>query len=109
MSFVFIPFSKMPHLKKMILKSSVNLSNLFIAGFILLFSSAAISAQTLLINPAGDGGFESGPTFSENNWVAVNSFFWMLSSMELPRMEVWHLVLIALQLYWWVLNPFGMS
>ncbi|MGL5890394.1 MAG: hypothetical protein ACRC3B_10940, partial [Bacteroidia bacterium] len=31
------------------------------------------SAQTTLINPAGDGGFESGNTFAANNWNDVQA------------------------------------
>jgi hypothetical protein len=30
-------------------------------------------AQTTLISPTGDGGFENGTTLAANNWVAVNS------------------------------------
>lgn len=31
-----------------------------------------MSAQTVLINPVTDGGFENGATFAANGWVAVN-------------------------------------
>lgn len=31
------------------------------------------SAQTTLINPAGDGGFETGTTFAANNWTDVQA------------------------------------
>ena len=35
--------------------------------------SAAISnAQTTLISPTGDGGFENGATFLANGWTVVN-------------------------------------
>ena len=30
------------------------------------------SAQTILISPTGDGGFETGATFGTNNWTVVN-------------------------------------
>ncbi|MFN8153073.1 MAG: hypothetical protein U0Y08_02145 [Bacteroidia bacterium] len=30
-------------------------------------------AQTILISPAGDGGFETGNTFAANGWTVVNS------------------------------------
>lgn len=30
------------------------------------------SAQTVLISPTGDGGFETGATFGTNNWTVVN-------------------------------------
>ena len=38
----------------------------------LLFSIAS-TAQTVLISPTGDGGFESGPTLASNNWLFANS------------------------------------
>lgn len=38
---------------------------------ILLFSSLLGFGQTVLINPDGDGGFENGPTFSDNGWTAI--------------------------------------
>jgi hypothetical protein len=31
-----------------------------------------VSAQTTLISPTGDGGFESGSTFTANGWTVVN-------------------------------------
>ena len=43
--------------------------------FLLLtvFSFAAITnAQTTLISPTGDGGFENGATFLANGWTVVN-------------------------------------
>jgi hypothetical protein len=30
-------------------------------------------AQTLLINPAAEGGFENGNTFAANGWSVANS------------------------------------
>jgi trimeric autotransporter adhesin len=38
-----------------------------------LFSTFVLNAQTVLINPTGDGGFETGTTFAANNWTVVNS------------------------------------
>ena len=43
----------------------------------LLFSLFALSAfnlnaQTTLISPTGDGGFENGSTFASNGWITVN-------------------------------------
>ncbi len=32
-----------------------------------------LSAQTVLINPTGDGGFETGTTFANSGWTAVNA------------------------------------
>lgn len=44
---------------------------------LLLFAVAVLSSafsigQTVLIDPAGDGGFETGSTFALNNWTLVN-------------------------------------
>lgn len=41
---------------------------LFIASFL-----SHSYAQTILINSAGDGGFETGTTFAANNWIVVNT------------------------------------
>lgn len=38
-----------------------------------LFTSALASAQVTLIDPAGNGGFETGVTFAANGWTAVNA------------------------------------
>lgn len=41
----------------------------------LLFASAGlhkVCAQTTVINPTGDGGFENGATFAANGWTVVN-------------------------------------
>jgi hypothetical protein len=37
-----------------------------------VFSISGIHAQTTLINPATDGGFESGSTFAANGWTVAN-------------------------------------
>lgn len=37
-----------------------------------LFSFSEMQAQTTLINPATDGGFNSGTTFSANGWTVAN-------------------------------------
>lgn len=43
----------------------------FIYNFILLlFFIGNTTAQTTLINPLGDGGFENGTTFTANGWIA---------------------------------------
>ena len=54
--------------KKGLLKTAM-LSLLFL--FVLGLSQGF--AQTTLISPTGDGGFENGTTLAANNWVAVNS------------------------------------
>jgi len=40
---------------------------------LLVFITWGVTGQTTLINPATDGGFENGSTFSANGWVAVNA------------------------------------
>jgi len=40
---------------------------------LLFLISFSMSAQTVLINPATDGGFENGTTFAANGWTAVNA------------------------------------
>jgi hypothetical protein len=37
-----------------------------------LLFAGSISAQTVLISPTGDGGFENGTTFAANGWTSVN-------------------------------------
>ena len=54
-------------LKKFFL--SAVLSIICVAG--LLLNSAV--AQTVLISPSGDGGFENGATFEANGWTVINS------------------------------------
>ncbi|MEO0042257.1 MAG: hypothetical protein RL329_1705, partial [Bacteroidota bacterium] len=39
---------------------------------ILMLNNAFSEAQTTLINPTGNGGFEMGSTFAANGWVTVN-------------------------------------
>lgn len=41
-------------------------------GFITL-SSVGAKAQTVLISPTGDGGFENGTTFAANGWTVSNT------------------------------------
>lgn len=36
-------------------------------------SFSQTNAQTTIINPAGDGGFENGTTFAANGWTVVNN------------------------------------
>ncbi|MCC7520764.1 MAG: T9SS type A sorting domain-containing protein [Flavobacteriaceae bacterium] len=39
---------------------------------LLVFITWGVTGQTTLINPATDGGFENGSTFTANGWTAVN-------------------------------------
>ncbi|MGL5888931.1 MAG: hypothetical protein ACRC3B_03560, partial [Bacteroidia bacterium] len=40
---------------------------------LLLFVTSIVNAQTTIINPAGDGGFETGSSFPSNNWLTAQS------------------------------------
>jgi gliding motility-associated-like protein len=52
---------------------------LFISLFLF---SIAVNAQTILINPAGDGGFETGSTLAANGWTVVdaNAVTWFVGN-----------------------------
>ncbi|HET6990996.1 MAG TPA: hypothetical protein VFJ43_06715, partial [Bacteroidia bacterium] len=39
---------------------------------LLISFGGMISAQTTLVSPTGDGGFETGTSFAANNWTVVN-------------------------------------
>ena len=44
-------------------------------------------SQTILINPAGDGGFESGTDFAANGWTVVNGSVtnkWFVGAASTP-------------------------
>ena len=46
----------------------------FVTVFVALFSFVFVQGQTtILIDPTGDGGFETGATFAANGWTVVNS------------------------------------
>ena len=54
------------------------------------------SAQTVLINPAAEGGFELGSTFAANGWTVVNthlSFVPIFNLVQLKRVKNWALSL----------------
>jgi hypothetical protein len=40
---------------------------------LLLLGHTFVQAQTILINPNGDGGFENGSTFAANGWTVANT------------------------------------
>lgn len=52
---------------------SMRLLRLVTLFLLTLWGSGIATAQTTLINPAGDGGFESGATFAANGWSVANS------------------------------------
>ena len=43
-----------------------------LCALVSLFASTQLYAQTTLISPTGDGGFENGTTFTANGWTLVN-------------------------------------
>jgi hypothetical protein len=62
-----------------------------IMGFVLLFLLSLVGsfngyAQTTLINPTTDGGFENGATFVANGWTAVNGTTdtWQVGNVAVP-------------------------
>ncbi|NDC93460.1 MAG: hypothetical protein EB087_07095, partial [Flavobacteriales bacterium] len=63
---------------------SAVLSIICVAG--LLLNSAV--AQTVLINPSGDGGFENGATFAANGWTVINSS--PLGTATTQGANTWH-------------------
>lgn len=69
------------------LKEKINKISLFLLLGLLLFSAPLFSQQTIIIDPAGDGGFESGTTFAANNWTEVNGTQankWFLGTFTQP-------------------------
>lgn len=56
-------------------KRSRNLNNFVVALAMFIVSGFSLQsfAQTVLINPAQEGGFELGNTFAANGWTAVNA------------------------------------
>ncbi len=76
------------------------LQRLTIAGIALLIFSFGLmlsqaQAQTVLISPTGDGGFENGATFGANGWTLSNSTNnpWVLGTTDgytsTPFAEEW--------------------
>ena len=56
------------------MKTSNIIHNIVIGAGILalLIIPGIVRAQTILINPAAEGGFENGTTFAANGWTLVN-------------------------------------
>jgi len=62
--------------------------NFLILSF--LFPISILISQTILIDPTGDGGFETGATFAANNWTSVNTATangsqWFITSTSLTN------------------------
>ena len=68
---------------------SVTLSIICVVG--LLLNSAV--AQTVLISPSGDGGFENGATFEANGWTVINSS--PLGTATTQGANTWHVGNVA--------------
>lgn len=51
----------------------MNILKINITVFFLFLINSWAGAQTVLISPTGDGGFENGTTFASNGWTVVNS------------------------------------
>ena len=68
---------------------SAVLSIICVAG--LLLNSAV--AQTVLISPSGDGGFENGATFEANGWTVINSS--PLGTATTQGANTWHVGNVA--------------
>jgi len=49
------------------------LLSILLAALLSVLAISALSAQTTLINPTGNGGFESGTTFAENGWTRIGT------------------------------------
>ena len=51
-----------------------------------LLTGVGLKGQTTLISPTGDGGFETGSTFSANGWTAVNDATnkWIVGTVSTP-------------------------
>ena len=63
-------FKKEGHIRNYAFKSNlIKFTSLLLFLCLSVFTS---KAQTTLINPTGDGGFENGSTFSSNGWTVVN-------------------------------------
>ncbi|MBL0070479.1 MAG: hypothetical protein IPP34_00910 [Bacteroidetes bacterium] len=57
---------KLPTLKRV-------MSACLLVTLIIIATFENSAAQTVLVNPTGNGGFESGTTFPANGWTVVNS------------------------------------
>jgi hypothetical protein len=55
---------------KSYIRSGRLVASIFLCTFSLILGH--VSAQTTLISPTGDGGFENGATFADNGWTVVN-------------------------------------
>ncbi|MFN0174063.1 MAG: beta strand repeat-containing protein, partial [Saprospiraceae bacterium] len=59
-------------------------------ALVCLSQSVNITAQTTLISPTGDGGFENGATFAANGWTEANAAFnglnnnWFVGAVSTP-------------------------
>ncbi len=61
------------------------MKKIYLLLVIAFFAFTNMFAQTVLISPTGNGGFENGTTFAANNWTVVNSSTdgWVLGTAPL--------------------------
>ena len=54
--------------------------------FLIIGANTGVMAQTTLLSPTGDGGFETGTTLAANNWTGVNhtTNTWQTSGVATP-------------------------
>ena len=53
-------------------KKSISFKSLLSIVVVAFFASITTQAQTTIISPTGDGGFENGATFTSNGWTVAN-------------------------------------
>ena len=65
---------------------SISFKVLFLAVLFMLFGATNSFAQTTIINPIGDGGFENGATFEANGWTPANDDInqWFVGNVQTP-------------------------
>ena len=71
--------------KQFIIKTGNNKKVFIVLGFVMLLlwrTGFIANGQTVLVDPAGDGGFENGTTFSANGWTEVNdnTNYWVVGT-----------------------------
>jgi hypothetical protein len=66
-----IKFEKQLKIKMKQFKKTI--TNILVSAAFLLTFGIYATAQTTLISPTGDGGFETGTTFAANGWTVVNA------------------------------------
>ncbi len=81
----FSRFSGGGNQRQFIIKTGNNKKVFIVLGFVMLLlwrTGFIANGQTVLVDPAGDGGFENGTTFSANGWTEVNdnTNYWVVGT-----------------------------